>query len=57
MGNYLIKIAVCQGNTSRLYCFSQKLTMQSPDKKCDEYEIVYAYKRQNMGNIKELKGM
>ena len=51
-GKYLIKIIVQQGEPTSVYCFSQKIQLQGADKKTDDYEIMYAYKRLNMGNIK-----
>lgn len=56
-GKYLTKIAVSQGDPRKLYCFSQKLSLMSGDKKADEYEIVYACKRLNMGRVERIKGM
>ena len=58
-GKHIIKIVVLQGDPSKLYCFSQRLILSNSEKKdkVEEYEIVYAYLRHNMGGIEEVKGM
>lgn len=56
-GRYVAKIIVKQGDPNKLYCFTQKIVLQSStEKKYDEFEIVYSYKRINMGSVKELSG-
>lgn len=38
IGKFLIKVIVKQGLTNRLYCFSQKVQMVTPDnKKAEDY--------------------
>lgn len=52
-GRFLGKIIVKQGVTSKLYCFSQKVVLQTvSDKKYDEFDVVYSFKRINMGSVK-----
>lgn len=52
-GKYLGKIIVKQGVPSKLYCFSQKVVLQTvSDKKYDEFDVVYSFKRINMGSVK-----
>lgn len=54
-GRYVAKIIVKQGDPNKLYCFTQKIVLQSStEKKYDEFEVVYSYKRINMGSVKEL---
>ncbi len=56
-GRFLGKIIVKQGDTGKLYCFSQKVVLQGVnDKKYDQFDVVYSYKRINMGSVKELQG-
>lgn len=56
-GRFLGKIIVRQGQTSKLYCFTQKIVLQTAsDKKYDEFDVVYSFKRINMGSVKELQG-
>lgn len=57
-GKYVIKIVVQQGEPTFVYCFSQKIQLQSAtDRKQEEFEVVYSYKRINAGNTKEYKGL
>lgn len=56
-GRYLGKIIVKQGEPTKLYCFSQKIVIQSlTDKKYDDFDVVYSYKRINLGSVKEVSG-
>lgn len=52
-GRYLGKIIVKQGDPAKLYCFTQKVVIQSViDKKYDDFDVVYSYKRINLGSVK-----
>lgn len=56
-GRYVGKIIVQQGEPTKLYCFSQRILLQSTnDKRYDDFDVVYSYKRINMGSVKELSG-
>ena len=57
-GRYVIKIIVQQGDPTQTYCFSQKVQLQAhQDKKSiEEFEVLYSFKKNNLGSCIEYKG-
>lgn len=56
-GKYVVKIIVQQGHPSHLYSFCERVKLEAPTGKVDEFEVFYAYERHNMGGSTELKGL
>lgn len=56
-GRFVAKIIVHQGELTKLYCITQRIVLQNPnEKKYDDFDVVYSYKRINMGSVKEFSG-